>query len=310
MSAYLPALRRFWWIIALGLVAAVVAGLASIYELPSFTKRNQPVYTATARMLVTGSDAPYFRTATTRADVPKPAGGTRAGSGETSQTFAPDVTTLIRAANTFPLIIESDQVAAMRERMFGPAPQGAIASANAIYQVATPGRFRLSEVPVVQVFGTANTAAQAISFTDQTTKAFMNYLKRQQDAAKIPPRQRIVIEAIKTPYEATPSRTTSPSLGVLVFLAVAMAFCLLAIVLDRFTRNDGGTGGIVATIVPATAPEQEALEAELPSAAAGGTVAIYPGSPGSVPPGGPLDNPPGRSRPRRPRLQNAPKNRR
>lgn len=287
MSAYLPALRRFWWLIVVGVIFAALAGAASVYKLPSFEARDQPVYTATARMLVTGANAPYFRTAVTRTDASETTPANRnAAAAAAPQTSAPDVTTLIRAANTFPLIIESDQVGAVREAMFGPAPEGAFASANAIYQVATPGRFRLSEIPVVQVFGTAGSPQAAILFTKQTTDAFMRYLKQQQNAAGIPPKQRIVIQAIRTPYEAVPSRTTSRSLAVLVFFAVSLAFCLLAIVLDKLNPGDGGTsGGVVATIGPAAADAEAVVE--MPAAAAGGTVALHrsPGPPGSVPPG-------------------------
>ena len=294
MSAYLPALRRFWWLVAIGFAVAVVAGLASVYKLPSFEQRDQPVYTATARMLVTGSDAPYFRTAVTRTDPTTSSSSITRASGSSSAplTSPPDVTTLIRAANTFPLIIESDQVGAMREKLFGEAPEGSFVSANAIYQVATPGRFRLSDVPVVQVFGTAPTPEQSIVYTKQTVDAFIRYLKQRQDEAGIPPKQRILIQAIRTPDQAFPSRTTSKSLGILVTFAVALAFCLLAIVVDRLRPVDGGVGGVVATIGTTTKadPQEEDVEVAVAAAAGGSASARRRKAPGSVPAEGTVDD--------------------
>jgi hypothetical protein len=292
VSSYLPALRRFWWLVAIGVLFAAIAGAAAIYNLPSFEQRDKPVYTATARMLVTGADAPYFRTSVTRTTggsaVDTPGGNV----GVTTTTSPPDVTIYTRAANTFPPLVESDQVRAERERRFGPEPEGTISiGANAIYQVATPSRFRLSEVPVIQVFGTATTPSAAIAITQQTADAFMSWLRKQQNAASVPARQRILIQEIQQPNEAIPSRTASRSLAFLVFVAVVLAFGFLAVVLDRLSpRESNELGGVVGTI--GGAAEDEADAAAMPAAAAAGgvpaaarrTLHRYPGRPGNAPP--------------------------
>ena len=232
MNEYGPALRRFWPVVLVGVLLSALAAIAAIYKLPSLEPRATQSYTATARMLVTGADAPYIRTSLTEVSselVRDAAGGTQ--GTQVVQTSPPDVTAYVRAANLYPVLVESDQVRQYRESLFGPA-EGEV-TANAIYQVATPSRFRLSDVPVIQVFGTAETEQQAIDLTTQTTDAFIAWIREQQKDAGVPSKQRILIQRLQVPSEANASAGPSTALALLVFLAGAFATCLLAILLDR-----------------------------------------------------------------------------
>ena len=238
MSTYIPALRRQWPLLAVGAVVALIAALATIFQLPSFERREAPTYTARARLLVTGVDAPYIRTSVTRASERQREEGSggptqEVTSGGTTilQTGPPDVTAYIRAANLYPLLVESDQVKAERQRLFG-STEGTV-TANAIYAVSTPSRFTPSEVPVIQVFGTAPSGPESVALTRQTASAFVSWMKRQQTASGIPTKQRIRLQEIERPTAALPSATASPLLAPIAFIVVASAFVLLALLVDR-----------------------------------------------------------------------------
>ena len=115
-------------------------------------------------------------------------------------TDTPDTATLIQAANLYPLLIESDQVELMRERMFGPLAGDVIA--RAIYAVATPGRFELSDVPVIELTAESQTGGEAIALAEASSKAFIRWISQQQEAAGVEERERIVVEQLRTPQQA------------------------------------------------------------------------------------------------------------
>lgn len=245
MTAYVPVLRRYWWVLAIGVVVAVVGALASVYRLPSTDLRSEKEYTATARLLVTGANAAYFRTAVPEVSELQRDGAAASPNGTNTtvrSSRTPDISAYVRAANLYPILIESDQVQAFREKLFGPT-DGWV-TANAMYQVATPGRFRLSEIPVVQVFGTSGTAEDAITIAQNTAVTFMKWITQQQKKAGIPAETRILVREIQQPTEAIPSGGTSLALPVMIFAGILLAFGALAILIDRVRTSMAG--GVVA----------------------------------------------------------------
>jgi len=231
-NQYVRALKRFWWLLVLGLGIAAIAAIAAVARIdffsvpPSLEKRAQVVYTASARLLVTSSEAPYFRTTVTR-ELP-------GGEGEpTTQTFAgaPDIGTLISTANLYPILIESDEVQQLRQEMAGPLP-GAITT-RAIYEVNSPSRFELSQVPVVEIYAHSNTYAGAVDLAQATVEAFMAYVDQTQDEAGLGREERILLQEIQRPDGAVASGGASLSLPLMLFVVVAAAFVVLAILLDR-----------------------------------------------------------------------------
>ena len=93
--------------------AVLLAGLAGVAVV--INERDQRTYVASTRLLVTSSEAPYYRIGTTDfVEAPQPA-ATEGDDAPTRSapvlvTDTPDTDTLIQAANLYPLLIESDQV--------------------------------------------------------------------------------------------------------------------------------------------------------------------------------------------------------
>ena len=168
-------------------------------------ERDQRTYIASTRLLVTSSEAPYYRIGTTDfVEAPQPevteGEDTPTRSAPVLVTDTPDTATLIQAANLYPLLIESDQVELMRERMFGPLAGDVIA--RAIYAVATPGRFELSDVPVIELTAESQTGGEAIALAEASSKAFIRWISQQQEAAGVEEGERIVVEQLRTPQQA------------------------------------------------------------------------------------------------------------
>jgi hypothetical protein len=229
------ALLRFWWVIVIGLAIAQVAAIMAVYNVdfssipPSLTQREQPSYTAEGRLLVSSGEEPYLRRAVTNLVQPPATADGPAKPVEVTQ--APDTATLVQAANLYPLLIESDEVAKVREDLYGKT-EGTL-RAQAIFAISTPSRFTTSDVPVIQLKSVGDTPQQAIDLVNQTSTAFIRWMTDKQDKRRIKNAQRITVEPLQSPTQALAFGGSSSVLPVLVFGVVLMAFAALAIFLDR-----------------------------------------------------------------------------
>jgi hypothetical protein len=208
---------------------------------PKLTERERPVYSSQARLFVTSGDAPYLRTAVQRTTtVPIGTDGEQATPVQVID--APDVTTLVDAANVYPLLIESDEVSNLRTEMFGELP--GIVEAQAIFSTATASRFRPSEIPVIVLYATSGTAQGAMDLAGATSKAFRTWVVRAQQRAGIDPKQRILIQELQSPTPAAVTGGTGLGIPIMAMLAVLTAFGAAAILLDRnFPRKESDEPG-------------------------------------------------------------------
>jgi hypothetical protein len=234
-SGYGPALRRFWWVLVVGAVFAAGIAFLMVYTVEDGkpVKREQPVYTALARLFVTSGEAPYLRTSVPRfTDVPIGTTETQTTSRPLSQVLdAPDTRTLVAATNVYPLLIESDDVARLREEIYGQLP-GEV-TAHAIFSGATATRYQPSEIPVIELFATADDPDDAIALASATSKTFRRWMSREQNRAGIDEKQRILIQELEAPTEAVPTGGGGIGLPILAMLAILTAFGAGAIMLDR-----------------------------------------------------------------------------
>ena len=125
-SSYGPALRRFWWVLASR--RSCRRGDRLPHGLHGRGRQPHEARAArlhrVARLFVTSGEAPYLRTSVPRyTDVPIGTGGTQTTERPLTQVHdAPDTRTLVAAANVYPLLIESDDVARLRTELFGELP--------------------------------------------------------------------------------------------------------------------------------------------------------------------------------------------
>ena len=214
MSPTLHALVRFWWIVAAGLVAAVLVAGALAAQQPS------PLYTATENVLVTSPSAPYLRT------VPA---ATKAKPAATS-TVQTDTQALVNAANLYPLLIQSEAVAKLREKLYGPA-RGTLAVSALASSTNTYGVYHPSPLPVITVKASAHRPAAAQKLAVDTVEAFDVWIVNRQKASGIPEAQRISVDRLGVKMRSTGG--TSYGLPLFAGFIVLLGFCGLAVVADR-----------------------------------------------------------------------------
>ena len=234
-NPYVRALKQYWWVLVLGIGVAIMAAIAAVYRIdlgsvpPGLEQRAQVTYTSSARLLVTSDEAPYFRTTVPRV-TEVPGEGEEAAS-TTTFLSAPDLGTLISTANLYPILVESDEVQEIRRELAGPL-SGSVTS-RAIYEVNSPNRFELSQVPVVEIFGHSDTLGGAVEITQATVEAFRTYIDQRQDAANLARDERILVQQIQRPTGAVASGGSSLSLPLMLFVVISAAFVALAFLLDR-----------------------------------------------------------------------------
>ena len=237
VAVYTHALRRFWWVLVIGAVVALLAGLSARFSIslfpPGLEEKDEISYTAESRLLITSADNPHFRAKETpppEEETTDEGTGFVPGSG-VQPSSAPDLNTIVRNANTYPYVIESDQVANYREQEFGDLP-GTV-QALGVTSVVTGNRIELSEIPIIRLIATADTPQQAVGLADKTGKAFIGWLRTFQDDHGIAESDRIVVQQLNVPKDAAASEGPSTALPVLVFIVVFAASCVLAVLLDR-----------------------------------------------------------------------------
>jgi capsular polysaccharide biosynthesis protein len=227
VNSSVRALTRFWWLVVAGIIIGAAVAVV-VYKLEA-----KPKYTATTSLFVNSPNAPYLRTqqAPTATSTVQPSKKSQAVTKYSVAQSTPDTQTLVNAANTFPLLIQSDPIARVRQEHYG-ALQGTV-TANALNATTNSyGVFRPSPLPVIQVKATANHASTAEQLADATVGAFQIWMKGQQDEHGIPRSDRISVQQLSAPTVET---TGGRSKGLPLFLGVIvlLAFCGLAIMLDH-----------------------------------------------------------------------------
>jgi hypothetical protein len=225
---YSRAFLRFWWVLALGLAAAIaVGGLVA-------KRHKAATYSTYSQLLVDSAQHPFLRSALgqgssgpTTAKSAKAA--TDAGVGLLSPSGEGQV--LVNAANFYPMLIQSDVVKAYREKTYGVIP-GTV-KAKAIGATQGINRYVPSIFPIIEIDATAPSADDAIRLATVSATSFGQWLRKQQDANSIPDRQRIDVLPIVMPGTATETKNTRYSLALIAGIAVFAVFLGLAVLLDR-----------------------------------------------------------------------------
>lgn len=286
-NTYVRSLFRFWPVLVVGVVVAAIAGLEMIATIkpavpPKVKLRTPPTYTATEVLLVNSAQNPLVRTAITSV-VPKPAkiavlhnrGSGSSGSSSSGVTsvpqapsvsvHSPDISVLVRAANLYPRLIESDEVTAVRTKMFGPSHGHVVAAALNSFQ--TPTKYRPSSFPMIQLVGTAKHPDAAMKLVEHTASAFETWLKDSQAQAGVPAPERILVEDLVRPTAAVSSGGPKLGLPIFVGFVVLLLFAGIAIGLDRLRMSAlaaaaAAEGGDVEAALAGSVAERRAAHSD------------------------------------------------
>jgi len=253
-NSYLRGLLRFWWLLAIGIGLGALVAVGSVDRIkpgipPKLTPRKAPTYTATSSVMIDSGDGLYFRTGITTTP-PAAAGSTgkaaatAAGNRQAQraaaavQTQPPDTNVLVNAANLYPQLMQSDQVARIREEMVGKI-DGTIVALTAFSSNRPYGSAKPSYLPLITVSSTASTPKDAMSLASGTVDAFKKFLIAKQDRTGVPVSQRLLVQNVNRPAGATKVTSGSMTLPGALFVFILGGFGGLAILLDRkFPRRE------------------------------------------------------------------------
>ena len=252
MSNYLHAAWRFKFLLLVGAVAGVAVAAGLIYHpklsSPSHWKyRAHKTWTASAQLLVDSNGGPFLRTtdhiiATSKTPTSKGGNGTQTTTtptktATTPPTVVPDTSSLVKAANLYPLLIMSDPVRRLRLKMFGPV--GGTMHAQAALSFQGANRYRPSPLPLITITATSRRHKNPVKLVKDTAAAFQSWLKDQQTAQGIPADQRIVLRQLTIPRHASAIGGPKFGLPVIAAFGVFLAFFGLAVILDRMRPRPG-----------------------------------------------------------------------
>ena len=276
MNAYIRPLLRFWWVLALGLVVALVAGIlvtdsVKLAAPPKLKARSTPEYQADAQLVVDSAQGWLFRT-NLRVSTPQPAKTQRqctrpTGSSAqvcknvviqqepTIEDQKPNIPLLVQYANLYPSLIESTPFLAYRDKLYPDLPKGAKMTATALGATRSGGRIHASPVPFDVISVTAKTQKGALTVANATLVAFGKWINDQQASSGIARKDRIVIRPIVAPSKATNITASTKTLAALIAVLVFGLFVGLVFMLERaFPRRERIVEASPAPTVPSPSP--------------------------------------------------------
>jgi hypothetical protein len=268
MTEYLQALRRFWWVVVFGACAGLLIAIFMLYRVglsfpPTLTARAQPSYTASTRLLVTSSTSPLLRTSEPQIETLPSGGGSDQSALPPDVSGPPNLTVLIQAANVYPVLIQSDQVTALRTKMFGPIP-GSV-SAQALFAVFRPfGGFVRSDFPVIEITAVSASPNTAVQLASATERSFIRWLGDNQERAHVRPNERVLLQELQAPRLAGAVGGPSYGLPILAGFALLLAFGVLAVLLERISTHEyrrDRVPGLRPVALPATTRADSAAAA-------------------------------------------------
>ena len=251
---YLQTLWSYKWLLAFGLVVAIIAAFFAGFTVTNGQVESRAVttYSAGTTVLVTSpSDTLY------QAQVP----GQPVEQGVT----APQELDLANSAQIYAYLVAGETIKDQVESQVG-ALDDETESITAIRRTTQPAgdeRFPGSlKLPVLEVVGTAATEERAEELSAAATDTFLAYVTAEQDEKQIAPELRVQLEVLAR-NAAVEGDTSNPAIPIVITgVAVFLAFVALALILGgiRSSREKKRNRG----------SRRRSQDADLPAAEADG----------------------------------------
>lgn len=228
MTRIFSVLWKSKWLVATGLVVAVLAAITAGFRVEngSLEPRAERSFTAATLVMLSGAGIPLYQAES-------------AGQAQASGAVAPREQNLSKAAVMFAYIISGSPIRDMVTGQVGPL--AAAESIDAVQRTTQPSgseRFpgRL-DLPIIEIHGTAETPERAVQLVEAATAAFHDYVTNQQESANLAPAARVALADIQDAKvtENDVSNTLAPLIA--VGLGTFLAFIALIFVLDNARRT-------------------------------------------------------------------------
>jgi hypothetical protein len=266
LPVYLRVLWLYKWLLAVGLILAIVAGFAAGFSLKdgALESRSEKSYSAAATVLVSSKSNPLFQ-----AEIP--------GQQLTEGVTAPTPVDLSQATVVYAYLVSGSEIRTAVEEQLGELSD--VEKVTALRRTTQPtgdeqfpGRLTL---PVLNIIGTAATPSRAEEISVAANKAFQEYVTAQQEAQAVEASNRIQLTTL-TENAAIEGENSNPLIPVVITaLGVFLIFVALAFVLynAKLSQEKSGAAGRkrgskASAVAPATgavgvATSQSALSANI-----------------------------------------------
>jgi hypothetical protein len=212
LSLYGRVIWRFRWLVAAGLILAIVLSVLSIAKVSTHgvSYRKKEVWQSSTRLLLTQHGFIWGR-----AVVPPSQPGSTSGPGWLSG-----------LTELYAQFANSDEVRTLMLR--DGAPQTWSLTAAPVIPTGTS-----SALPVIALAGLADTPTGAVRATLVGRTAFLQYVKSQQAQAAIPKNERVDLQVLQNVTPAVLLQPRKKTLPIVIFLAVISATIGLAFILEN-----------------------------------------------------------------------------
>jgi hypothetical protein len=214
LRLYARVLWRFRLIVAIGVV--VGAGLA----LFSYEHRGSELWEGDTTLFVTEQGFPWGRSTL-------PFQSEEVGGQQTSVPEFADPSRLSNLALLYAQLANSDPVRRLILKD-GPFHGKVVATPIPAGPDGSSGT-----LPLIRIAATATTENDARSLSWRAATAVRTYLQQQQDAAKIPDSERIILQPVQQPLRAALIQPRKMTLPIMIFGTILLASCGLAFVLEN-----------------------------------------------------------------------------
>lgn len=237
LPVYLRVLWLYKWVLAVGLVVALIAGIAAGFTIKdgALESRTEKSYTAAATVLVSSESNPLFQS-----EIP----GQVLQEGVTAATPVD----LSQTTVVYAYLVSGSEIRAAVE-----AELGALSDAENVTALRRttqptgdeqfPGRLTL---PVLNIIGTAATPERAEQISVAANAAFQTYVRTQQETQQVEENNRIQLTTL-TESAAVEGENSNPLIPVVITaLGVFLVFVALAFVLYNIRLSQEKSGKVGA----------------------------------------------------------------
>ena len=220
LGLYATVLWRFRWIVVLGTLLAVALTVLTVAKVTSdgLAYRKAETWQAQTTLLLTQPGFPEGRALFPNSKT----------QGERSKYSYSDPTRFASLTALYSQFAQSDEVRALVRREGSP-PGSSVSAAPVI----PPGSSAYTLLPVIALFGTAQSRSDAVETTRLASDAFMAFLDRKAREAEIPESQRVQVEVLAQPRGAVVVEPRKKTLPIVVLLTVLTGTMCLVFVLEN-----------------------------------------------------------------------------
>jgi transcriptional regulator with XRE-family HTH domain len=242
LRVYLRVIRRFWPLVVAGVVLAAVLSFVSVFHVdlgksPHVTFRQHETWKGTETLYLTQHGFPWGRSV-----YPYTVQGTARQPVATTPYADPNRFNAL--AIFYAELASSD---AVRTRLAKTGGLDGSYTASPVANNVGGGQIAAQSitqiVPLVRIDGFAAKPAQALDLARRVSRAFRAYLAQSQQAAAIPRNQRVIVQVLSSPREATLAKGRRLTVPIVIFLVILIGTLILAFVLENLRPREQTASG-------------------------------------------------------------------